>query len=68
MNLHYFYNNLPPPGTKFLATYADESASKVFERLLDGRFIDCQDGFEIPYTGWFLDRGFLYWERVYEHS
>lgn len=68
MNLHYFYNDLPERGTKFKATLADESGFKVFERLEDGRFIDITDGVEVPYNGWFLDIGFLYWELLNEHD
>ncbi|WP_071058778.1 hypothetical protein [Pelistega sp. MC2] len=64
MNLHYFYNDLPARGTKFIATYADETGAKLFQRLDDGQFIDCEDGFKVPYNGWFLDKGFLYWEKI----
>lgn len=64
MNLYYFYHDLPEPGTTFLATYADESVSKIFIRTTDGIFIDTTDNTEVPYDDWFTDVGYLYWEKI----
>lgn len=62
MNLHYFYQKLPSPNTKFLATVADETYSEEFSCDHEGRFFS-QDGVEIP-GSWFVSMGYLYWEQI----
>lgn len=62
MNLHYFYQKLPPKNTRFLATLADETHSEVFNCDSEGRYFN-QDGVEIP-GSWFATKGYLYWEEL----
>ncbi len=70
MTIHYFYEQLPEVGTKFKATFADESGFNIFRRgvgeeecLFFG--VDNQD-LLIIYENWFEEAGYLYWEYVDE--
>lgn len=71
----WFSDELPPPNTRFRATFYDESGYTDFIRDEQGRFFFADksiDEEEITclcddYEGWFEAAGYMYWEALPNH-